>query len=82
MLAGKACHLYHDGHVREIKGRRNVQCDEIWSFVYAKDRSLDHANPWDAAGSVWTFTALDGDSKLLIAYMLRLIPIGLEEDSL
>ena len=70
-LAGKACQLYHDAHVQGIKGRSNVQCDEIWSFVYAKDRSLDHADPWDAAGSIWTFTALDADSKLLIAYFLR-----------
>ena len=70
-MAGKACQLYHDEHVRDIKGSRSVQCDEVWSFVYAKDRSLDHAEPWDAAGSVWTFTALDGDSKLLVAYMVR-----------
>ena len=70
-LAGKACQLYHDDHVRGIKGRRNVQCDEVWSFVYAKDRAKDWAEPWDTAGSVWTFTALDADNKLLISYMVR-----------
>ncbi|MCY4557648.1 MAG: IS1 family transposase [Chloroflexi bacterium] len=70
-MAGKACQLYHDQHVRGIEGRRSVQCDEVWSFVYAKDRAKDWAEPWDTAGSVWTFTALDADSKLLISYMVR-----------
>ena len=70
-MAGKACQLYHDDYVRGIKGKRNVQCDEIWSFVYAKDRALDWADPLDTAGSVWTFTALDADSKLLVSYMVR-----------
>ena len=70
-LAGIACCLYHDVHVRGIKGKRDVQCDEVWSYVYAKDRVADWADPWDVAGSVWTFTALDADSKLLISYMLR-----------
>ena len=70
-LAGKACWLYHDVHVRGIKGKRDVQCDEVWSYVYAKDRVADWADPWDVAGSVWTFTALDASSKLLISYMLR-----------
>ena len=61
----------HDEHVRGIKGKRKVQCDEVWSFVYAKDRALDWADPLDVAGSVWTFTALDAKSKLLISYMVR-----------
>ena len=70
-MAGKACLLYHDEHVRGIEGQRDVQCDEVWSFVYAKDRALDWADPWDVAGSVWTFTALDAASRLLISYMVR-----------
>ena len=70
-MAGKACWLYHDEHVRGIEGRRNVQCDEVWSFVYAQDRALEWADPWDVAGSVWTFTALDAQSKLLISYFVR-----------
>ena len=70
-LAGAACHLYHDTHVREIKGKRDVQCDEVWSFIYAKDKVADWSDPWDVAGSVWTFTALDADSKLLISYFVR-----------
>ena len=70
-MAGKACRLYHDQHVRGIEGRRSVKCDEVWSFVYAKEKNLEFAEPLDVAGSVWTFTALDGDSKLLVSYMVR-----------
>ena len=71
-LAGKACQLYHDTHVQGLPGKRDIQCDEIWSFVYAKDRAKEWAEPWDASGTVWTFTALDADSRLIIAYMIRL----------
>ncbi len=70
-MAGKACQLYHNDYVRDIPGKRNIQCDEIWSFVYAKDRAKESADPLDVAGSVWTFTALDADSKLLVSYMVR-----------
>ena len=72
-LAGEACAVHHDEHVRGIKGKRDVQCDEIWSFIYAKDKALEvgDPDPWDAAGTYWTFTGLDADSKLMISYLLR-----------
>ena len=70
-MAGKACRLYHNAYVQDIPGKRNIQCDEIWSFVYAKEKNLEFAEPLDAAGSVWTFTALDADSKLLVSSMVR-----------
>ena len=69
-LAGKACHLYHFDHVRDIPGRRNIQCDETWSFVYAKEKRAPYVTPWDAAGNAWTWTALDADSKLLVSYLI------------
>ena len=69
--AGKACGLYHDDTVRDIPGkRRSIQCDELWSFVYAKQKRADEVDPWDVAGNVWTWTALDADSKLLVSYLL------------
>ena len=71
-LAGIACARHHDTHVRGIKGVRNIQCDELWSFVYAKDKSLAWAEPWDDAGSAYTFTALDADSKLLVSYLVAM----------
>jgi len=68
--AGKACAAYHDQFVRKVKASR-VQCDEIWSFCYAKERNVRTAKaaPLEA-GDVWTWTALDADSKLMISYLV------------
>ena len=68
--AGRACSLYHDDAVRDIPGKRNIQCDEVWSFVYAKEKRAPYVIPWDIAGTVWTWTALDADSKLLMSYLV------------
>ena len=67
--AGCACAAYHDVMVRGLDSRR-VQCDEIWSFVYGKDKNLAMEQVQAGAGSVWTWTAIDADSKLIISYML------------
>ena len=69
-LAGNACALYHYDNVCDIAGKLNIQCDEIWSFVYAKQKRIEDVEPWDMAGTVWTWTALDADSKLLVAYRI------------
>jgi hypothetical protein len=59
--AGKVCAAYHDEHVRGVKVRR-VQCDEIWSFVYSKQKNVATAKRKDLAyGDVWTWTAIDAD---------------------
>ena len=68
--AGLACGLYHFDAVWDIHGKRNIQCDEAWSFVYAKEKRAPYVIPWDMAGNVWTWTALDADSKLLVSYLL------------
>ena len=48
---------------------RRVQCDEIWSFCYAKARNVARAEAApDGAGDVWTWTGLDSDSKLIISW--------------
>jgi IS1 family transposase len=68
--AGLACARFHDEHVRTVKARR-VQCDEIWSFVYSKQKNVKTAKRKDLAyGDVWTWTAIDADSKLLISYLV------------
>ncbi len=41
--AGEACTAYRDGHVRDITGERPIQCDEVWSFVCAKQISVEEA---------------------------------------
>src|SRR5437868_8664154 len=59
--AGLLCVELHDEMVRDVKVSR-VQCDEIWSFVYAKEKNVATAKAApDAAGDVWTWTALDAD---------------------
>jgi IS1 family transposase len=67
---GAACRAYHDQHVRGVTSKR-VQCDEIWSFVYGKDKNLsDAAKATGEKGSMWTWTAIDADSKLVISYLI------------
>jgi IS1 family transposase len=66
--AGEACEAFHDETVRNVASKR-VQCDEIWSFVYAKAKNVASAKAApEGAGDCWTWTALDADSKLMIAW--------------
>ena len=66
--AGEACEEFHDRTVRGVKAKR-VQCDEIWSFVYAKQRNVKAAKAAPpGAGDCWTWTALDADTKLMISW--------------
>ena len=68
--AGQACAAFHDATVRDVRSKR-VQCDEIWSFTYCKQRTvgLAKAAP-EMAGDVWTWTALDADSKLIVSFLI------------
>jgi IS1 family transposase len=67
---GKACQKYHDDHVHHLASNR-VQCDEIWSFVYAKEKNLpEEMQGKFGLGSVWTWTAIDSDSKLIISWLV------------
>lgn len=68
--AGKACAAFHDDTVRGVSAKR-VQCDEIWSFTYAKQKNVAGAKAApDLAGDTWTWTALDADSKLIVSYLV------------
>jgi len=68
--AGKTCLLLHDELIHDVKASR-IQCDEIWSFNYCKQRTVGGAKaaPMDA-GDVWTWTALDADTKLIVTYCI------------
>src|SRR5690349_9273976 len=67
---GQACAAYHDRHVRNL-GSQRIQMDEIWSFVYAKNDNVKRAKNAPAeAGDVWTWTAIDADSKLLVSWLV------------
>ena len=66
--AGEACAAYHDETVRDVPSS-HVQCDEIWAFCYAREKNVARAKAAPrGAGDVWTWTSIDGDSKMIIAY--------------
>jgi len=67
---GDACAKYQDAKLRNLTCRR-IQCDEIWSFCYAKAKNV----PADKRGQfgygdVWTWTALCADTKLIASWMV------------
>lgn len=67
---GTACQKYHDEHVRNVAAKR-IQCDEIWSFVYAKKKNVpEEMQDTFGVGDVWTWTAIDADSKLIVSYLV------------
>jgi IS1 family transposase len=66
---GVACERYQDVHLRSLPCRR-VQCDEIWSFCYGKDKNVSSDQKEAGAGSVWTWTAVDADTKLVPCWMV------------
>ena len=67
--AGEACAAYHDKAVRNVTASK-VQCgDEIWAFCYAKEKNVERAKAApQGAGDVWTWTAIEGASKLILSY--------------
>jgi IS1 family transposase len=68
--AGRVCAAHHSRVVQNVPAKR-VQCDEIWSFNYAKQKNVKAAKSAPIhAGDVWTWTAIDADSKLIVSYMV------------
>ena len=68
--AGQACEAFHDEHVRNVHASK-IQCDEIWSFCYAKQKNVKTAQAApEEAGDLWTWTALDSDSKMILSWMV------------
>jgi IS1 family transposase len=70
--AGETCAAYQDQVIRNVACRR-IQCDEIWSYVFAHDRNIPRevreSTPF-TIGSVWTWTAIDADSKLMVSWLV------------
>ncbi len=67
---GAACQKFHDETVTGITSQR-IQADEIWSFVYAKDKNVEGAVAApDGAGDAWTWTGIDADSKLIVSWFV------------
>jgi IS1 family transposase len=65
-----ACIAYQEKHLRNVKCKR-IQCDEIWSFVYAKQKNVpvDKQDEF-GYGDVWTWVAIDADSKLAVSWLV------------
>jgi IS1 family transposase len=70
---GTVCAAYQDDVLRNLTSQR-VECDEIWSFCYAKARTIAKdpsvLERNDEAGDVWTWTAIDADSKLCLSWLV------------
>lgn len=70
--AGQACAEYQDTAIRNIKAKR-VECDEIWGFCHSKQKNVAPENAGVLGyGDVWTWVALDADSKLAINWLVGL----------
>jgi IS1 family transposase len=68
--AGQACAEYQDNNLRGLTCKR-LQVDEIWSLVYAKAKNVPTAKAApEVAGDVWTWTAIDADTKLIPSFFV------------
>ena len=67
---GAACTEYQDRTLRDLRWRQ-VQCDEIWSFVGAKAKNVPEDRQGEfGVGDVWCWVAIDADSKLVPSWLL------------
>jgi IS1 family transposase len=79
---GSACARYQDDAIRNVAAKR-VQIDEIWSFVGAKQKNVTTTNAArGAVGDVWTFVAIDAQSKLVLSWLVGLRDAGCATDFL
>lgn len=67
---GTACAKYQDRVMRDLPCER-IQCDEIWSFVYAKRKNVPEDLQGEfGIGDVYTWVAIDADTKLVATYLV------------
>jgi IS1 family transposase len=67
---GDACDAYQYANLRNLQFAR-IQCDEVWSFCYAKERNLKRElRGTEGVGDIWTWTAIDPDTKLMVSWHL------------
>lgn len=67
---GAACSKYMDGAMQNLSCKR-IQCDEIWSFVGCKQKQVTPAKlEQGICGDVWTWIAIDADTKLVPCWMV------------
>src|SRR5579872_4849601 len=63
---GCAAAKYHHHNVRGLRVKR-LQCDEIWSFIGTKRKNVSPDKEAEGWGDVWTWTAIDADTKLIVS---------------
>lgn len=69
---GAACLEYQDRIMHNLPCK-HIQCDEIWSFVYARDKNVPEEHAGELGyGDVWTWTAIDADTKLVPCWLVGL----------
>lgn len=67
---GAVCLDLHDELVTGVNSK-HVECDELWAFIHTKPKNMAKAKTHDAErGDVWTWTAIDADSKLMLTYLV------------
>ncbi len=67
---GAACSAYQDQKFRDLPCRR-IECDEIWSFVGAKEKNVPaEKRGQPGIGDVWTWTAIDAETKLIPSWLI------------
>jgi IS1 family transposase len=73
---GTACAKYQNEHLRNLPCK-SIQCDEIWSFCYAKQKNVPEDKQGKFGyGDVWTWTAIDADTKLVPSWLIGLRDAG------
>src|ERR1051325_526753 len=66
---GESCLRFHDAVVRDLATVK-VQADEVWSFCYAKEKNVPEEMKGKGVGSIWTWTCLDAETKLMISWLV------------
>jgi IS1 family transposase len=67
---GEACTEYQDRILRDLPCT-TIEADEIWSFCYSKQKNVPEAHKGEFGyGDVWTWVALDADSKLVVTWLV------------
>ena len=71
VAVGNACAEYHDRVARNVAAKR-VQVDEIWSFVGCKEKNVttEKIERDGVCGDVWTYTAIEAQTKLILSWMV------------
>lgn len=66
---GSACLIYQTEMLRNLNCKR-VQCDEIWAFCGMKQKNVPKEREGEEIGDVYTYTAIDADTKLCVSFMV------------